>query len=363
VIAELPVEAEIIPSKSGRGGRILIANPLQDPEWDLLLATRPDATFFHGKAWARVLHDTYGHAPVYFYRLDGNCLGELLPLMEVSSPVTGRRGVSLPFTDFCVPLTSPSARTADLYETASEHGRARGWRYLQCRHHDGSWAGSSPSLSFYGHVLDLSADEKALFAGMESTVRRGIRKAESGGVSVTMENSVEAVKIYYVLHCRTRQRHGVPPQPFRFFANIQKHVLQPGLGFIAIARVGEKPVASAIFFHHGGLALYKYGASNLDFQQLRPNNLLMWEGIRQCRARGCARLHFGRTSLFHDGLRRFKLGFGARETEIKYSKYDFREERFVTDVDRVEGWFNRVFSAMPPALLRLAGQMLYPHLS
>ena len=361
--ADVQVEAETSPNKNSRGSPILLTNPLQDPEWDLLLATRPEATLFHGKAWARVLHETYGHVPTYYLRLEGGRLADLLPLMEVSSPVTGRRGVSLPFTDFCEPLTTSDSNIANLYQAALEHGRERGWRYLECRGYDGSWPESSPSLAFLGHILDLDGDEKALFAKLDSSVRRGIRKAESAGLRVTIENSVEAVEIYYALHCLTRRRHGVPPQPFRFFANIQKYVLQPGFGFIAIARVGEKPVASAVFFHQGGQALYKYGASNLDFQNIRPNNLLMWEGIRQCHARGCASLHFGRTSLMHEGLRRFKLGFGARETEIKYCKFDFREGRFVTDVDRVEGWFNRVFSAMPPALLKLAGQLLYPHLS
>jgi len=35
----------------------------------------------------------------------------------------------------------------------------------------------------------------------------------------------------------------------------------------------------------------------------------------------------------------------------------------VRDVDRAEGWSNRVFALLPPRVLRLAGQLLYPHLS
>ena len=113
----------------------------------------------------------------------------------------------------------------------------------------------------------------------------------------------------------------------------------------------------------GGHALYKFGASDHAYQHLRPNNLVMWSGIRECAGRGCGRLHFGRTSAGNEGLRRFKLGFGAREEEIRYSKYDFRGGRFVADADRVEGWFNRVFGCLPTPLLRLAGRLIYPHLS
>ena len=208
-----------------------------------------------------------------------------------------------------------------------------------------------------------AAGEKCLFEKLEGSVRRGIRKAGATGLRVRFENSLESVKTYFVLHCRTRRRHGLPPQPWQFFANIQKHMLQRGLGFVATAYWENKAVSGAVFLHQGRRALYKFGASDREFQHLRPNNLVIWEGIRQCAARGCALLHFGRTSLGNEGLRRFKLGFGAREEEIRCCKYDFRSGKFVKDTDRTEGWFNGIFGRLPLPLLRLAGQLLYRHVS
>ena len=90
---------------------------------------------------------------------------------------------------------------------------------------------------------------------------------------------------------------------------------------------------------------------------------MMWNAIKRYAEHGFARLHLGRTSLANEGLRRFKLGLGAREERIEYYKYDFLEESFVRDTDRAEGWFNRVFRLLPSPLLRLAGSLLYPHLS
>ena len=358
------VERETMPAlaRGGLEGSVFV-NPLETPGWDSLLAGHPGAWFFHGTAWAGVLRDTYGHVPVFAARFAGGQLRSLLPLMEVSSPWTGRRGVSLPFTDFCQPLKSEGEEAGELHEMALAEGRRRGWRYLECRSSDEDWPGSSPSLVFYGHKLNLGAGEEALFENLEGSVRRGIRKAAAAGLRVEFDSSLESVKTYYGLHCRTRRRHGLPPQPFKFFANIQKRLLEPGLGFVVTALSGSRPVAAAVFFHQGRQALYKFGASDSDFQQLRPNNLVIWEGIRHCAARGCEGLHFGRTGLGHEGLRRFKLGFGAREEEIKCCKYDYRAGRFVTDTDGTQGWFNAVFRRLPLPLLRLAGEMLYRHVS
>ena len=139
--------------------------------------------------------------------------------------------------------------------------------------------------------------------------------------------------------------------------------MKAGQGFIAIARQEGRPLAAAVFLHDGRQALYKFGASDYAFQQMRPNNLVMWAAMNHCAERGLATLNLGRTSLSNEGLRRFKLGLGAEEEEICYAKYDFASKLFVRDVDRVEGWFNWVFARLPLPLLRLSGAVLYPHLS
>src|SRR2546428_7701164 len=65
--------------------RSIEINPLQYLAWDSLLSKLPQISFFHGTAWARVLHDTYGHRPIYYCRFTDDKLAEVLPIMEVSS--------------------------------------------------------------------------------------------------------------------------------------------------------------------------------------------------------------------------------------------------------------------------------------
>src|SRR6185437_450145 len=150
-------------------------------------------------------------------------------------------------------------------------------------------------------------------------------------------------------------------QPFAFFANIHRHVISKKLGTVALARHEGKAIAGAVYFNFGGKAIYKFGASDEACQQLRGNNLVMWEAIKFHARKGCRALHLGRTSLANEGLRRFKLGWGAREERTEYLKYDLCRDCFVTDRDEAVGWHNTVFKVMPIGLARIAGEVLYRH--
>jgi lipid II:glycine glycyltransferase (peptidoglycan interpeptide bridge formation enzyme) len=218
-------------------------------------------------------------------------------------------------------------------------------------------------LRFFGHILELRGNDTYNFERLDSVMRRGIRKANNSGLQVEFATSREAIGEFYELHCQTRRRHGVPPQPFRFFENIARHVLGRDLGFVAIARLAGRPVAAAVYFYLQREAIYKFGASDYNQQHWRPNNLLMWEAIKRCVKQGCTRIHLGRTSLGQEGLRRFKLSLGAREEQIAYYRYDFKTQAFVTTVDRAHSRLTNVFRYFPQTLFRAAGRWLYPHLS
>jgi hypothetical protein len=338
-------------------------SPSDDEGWDSRLATNPGCSFYHGKAWARVLQETYGFQPGYFLALSGEHLNALLPVMEVDSWLTGRRGVSLPFSDYCHPLANDLAAFQQLFDQAAHYGRHRRWKYLELRGGTQFLASALPSQRFYGHEISLVDDEKQLFTALLSPVRRAIRKAEKQRLTVEVSNDLRAVSQFYSLQRLTRRRHGLPPQPFKFFRNLQKYILAKGGGIIVLAQSGAKTVAGSIFLHTAQEAIYKYGASDEAMLELRGNDLVMWEGIKYYASRGFRTLHLGRTSIGHEGLRRFKLGWAAREHPIEYFKYDLRRNAFVADRDDASGWHNRVFAALPLSLSRLLGAVLYRHIA
>jgi len=331
-------------------------NPLKHRNWDSQFAAHENFSFFHGAAWAKVLNQTYGHEPIYFTHND-----EMLPVVEIDSWLTGKRGVALPFTDDCEPLCENAESFKKIFGAAVEFGKSRGWKTLEIRGGRKFLADASPSLSFYGHSLDLSIGEKELFEQLESSTRRAIRKAEKEDVTVEITHRLDSLLKFYKLQCLTRKRHGLPPQPFAFFENIHKHVLSRNGGFIALAHFKKTPIAGAIFFYSGERAIFKYGASDEAFQHLRGSNLAMWEAIKSLAHHGVKKLSFGKTSETNDGLRKFKLGWGASEHRIEYFKFDLRRRSFVTDSDKCFGWHNRIFQSLPIPASRLIGNLLYRH--
>ena len=356
--------ADIAESGSSAGQtQIAVLNPLEEPGWDALVETHPENSFFHSCAWARVLQETYGHRPTYFCCVSDRKLVGLLPVMEVCSPLFGRRAISLPFTDFCHPLPAARELNWDPYELAKQRGQRRAWRYLECRGGVVRWNGSSTSLAFYGHFIELGKSIDLLFKGMTGPVRRGIKRAQASNLRVEFSQQMEAVRSFYALHCMTRRRHGLPPQPVRFFESLARHILAADKGVVVSAFLGKQPVASAIFFYQGSEAVFKFGASDYAFQSLRPNNLVMWEAIKWLRQRGLQVLHLGRTSLSNAGLRRFKRGFGAMEERIEYARYDFKQRRFVSDCDRSATPASRFLRLLPASTLRQLGNLLYPHMT
>ena len=346
-----------------RGAGVQWANPLEHSNWDEQITLRryPAHSFFHSSAWARVLTETYGYEPIYVVSKESGAFRSVLPLMEIKSALTGKRAVALPFTDTCEPLCGDKTEFAELFRNAVELAQVRDWKYLEFRGGEKFFNSTLPSLSFYGHSIDFPADENAFFPQLDSAVRRAIRKAEKSGVRVEISRDLSSVKQYYLLHCKTRKRHGLPPQPFFFFKNIHEHVLSDNLGMVVLARWNKVPVAGAIFLHSGDKAIYKFGASDDAYQHLRGNNLVFHEAIRWCSGNGIRTLDLGRTSMANEGLRRFKSGWNAKERKIGYFRFSLRTMKLISMHDEGCGWHNRIFKALPLPASRMAGEILYRH--
>jgi hypothetical protein len=307
-----------------------------------------------------VLFEAYGYKPVYFTSIDNGNLSALIPVMEVMSFITGKRGVSLPFTDMCPPIVSDSEFFSEASETIKEHGRENGWKSMEWRGVENHFRDKTPSSSYFVHTLDLGGTEEQAFLKFKDSTKRNIKKAIREGVQVGIHNSLESVKQFYRMNCITRKRHGLPPQPFYFFKRIYEQIIFPRKGFVVLASYKRRTIAGAVYFHFRNEAIFKYGASDVDYQHLRANNLVMWEAIRRCIKNRIKTFNFGVTEVENQGLRRFKNGWSPREKMAHYYKYSLKNDAFEKDGFRRRTSY-ALFKKMPSPLLNLIGFLLYRH--
>jgi CelD/BcsL family acetyltransferase involved in cellulose biosynthesis len=96
-------------------------------------------------------------------------------------------------------------------------------------------------------------------------------------------------------------------------------MLAPGLGFLLIARQDGVPIASALFLAAKGRVIYKFSASDRSYGNLGATDALLWRAIEESCRDGARTFDFGRTEAGNEGLRMFKLGWGARENPLRYT--------------------------------------------
>lgn len=335
-------------------------NPLDIPNWDDLVLATGEASIFHSAAWARVLHESYGYKPVYFASFENGKLTSLMPFMEVDSWLTGKRGVSLPFSDRIKFLGAHGSSLSEVIPQVIDYGKKSGWRYAEWRDGRRLPEGETSTAIFYIHILHFDRDLTKIFSGFSPSTRRNIRRAGREGVNVEVVGSSEALKAFYRLHCMTRKSHGFPPQPYNFFEKILKHIILAHKGFLVLATFEKRPVAGAVFFYFGDTVVFKYGASDRRYHHLRPNNLVLWEAIKWCEEKSFRYLDFGRTKPGDKGLLRFKAGWGTKSQPVSYYKYDLRKRAFLGDGDTWE-WAQRFAGKLPLPIFNLVGSLLYRH--
>jgi CelD/BcsL family acetyltransferase involved in cellulose biosynthesis len=331
---------------------------LTDPRWADFVARQPSAIPFHHPDWGRLIADCYGFRAFAVATTDA--AGELqagLPVIEVRHLGGQRKWVTLPFTDYCPPLIPAPHEETGLVCALQRASEAGGIRRVEVR---APLQGTSPAgHAALRHVVALDDDPDRVYARLHSAVRTHIRQAERRGVTIRQAEHPEDVDSFYRLHLRTRRRQGVPVQPRRFFRMLWEYVISPGLGTLLIAEASGQPVAADIFLSWNGTSIGKFSASDEREWRLRANNLVIWHSIKTACEQGSRRFDFGRSDAGNEGLRAYKLSWGAVEEPLVY-----RTLRAVPEpAPATSGMANQLLGSVirhgPPVLCRAFGEALY----
>jgi len=338
-------------------------DPLSDSRWPALVATHPQASVFHTNAWLSALQVTYGYRPLVLTTCAPQApLADAIVFCEVDSWLTGRRLVSLPFSDHCEPLLNEPAALGALLAHARNAVEAGRYKRIEIRPHSAQGEevhGFLPKGDAVLHRLDLTAPADQLFRSFhKDCIQRKIRRAEREHLAYEEGNSEAQLLDFYRLMTMTRRRHGLPPQPLQWFRALIA-AFGPNLKFRLVRKDGAA-VASILTLSHRQTMFYKYGCSDASANKYGGTPMLFWQTIQEAKAHGQNELDMGRSDLDDPGLSVFKEHCGSVPTPLTYWKYPTEGSR--TRPAWQKHLANRVVSASPDRVLQLVGNVLYRHM-
>jgi CelD/BcsL family acetyltransferase involved in cellulose biosynthesis len=339
-------------------------DPVRDPRWPEFLQSRPDSSLFHTPGWLEALRRTYGYQPIAFTTSSPTQgLANGLVFCRIYSRFTGRRLVSLPFSDHCEPLTDTPENLTEMLCFLQQDLKKKKWRYVELRpwnSRGSSLAGFEPYQTFYVHALNLSPSQDEIFRGFhKDSIQRKIRRAEREGLTYEEGRSGQFLDQFYDLLLHTRRRHDLPPQPRAWFRNLVE-CLGDDLKIRVASRDGQ-PMASIWTVRFKNVMVYKYGCSDAQYHHLGPMHLLFWRSIQEAKNHGLTEFDLGRSDADNAGLVNFKDRWGATRSTMNYLRYPAR----VAKNSSGGGWRIRIakqlLSHLPDDLLEAVGKLMYKH--
>ena len=335
-----------------------------DRRWDDFIAVDPRSSVFHRREWLEALALTYNYQPFALTSASENeRLTDGAVFCFVSSWITGKRAVALPFSDHCDLLAGAQFTWSELQEWIQvECGNAR-LNYIEIR--PGCSATDEPSRlscteSYWLHRLDLAPDLDTLYSRLhKNSFQRRIRKAEKE-VDYEIGNSEQFLDEFYGLVLKTRRRHQLIPQPKVWFKNLIQ-CFGDALK-IRVARKDGITIAAILTLQHGSKMYYKYGASDDNFHNIGGTSFLFWKLIEESKIQGIREIDLGRSDLDQDGLITFKDRLGAEKHLLRYFRYSRTK-----DIIHKKSWpvhmAKHVFSILPDFVSPTLGSILYRHIS
>ena len=283
-----------------------------------------------------------------------------IPFCRIAD-IRGERIASLPFSDYCDPLVEQPGAWAELVQPILAAGVPVRLRCLRnmLPVEDGRFRVTGRAL---WHGVDLARAEDAIWAGLDASARQNVRKAERHGVVVRRSSGLEDLRLFHSLHAQLRKsKYRMLAQPFAFFEALHALLAPEDRIWVLLAEVDGVVVAGILFLEWGDTLYYKFNAS-ID-THLRPNDLLVWEGIRLGRSRGLARLDFGLSDTGQPGLVRYKSKFATEERAISLLEWrpDGHADPRGEEVGRMLHHVTRLLTepSVPDTVTRAAGDELY----
>jgi len=340
---------------------IITVDPRTDPRWQALVAGQ-NSSVFHAPGWMNVLADAYGFEPRALIALDDGGQPEAGISYCHIEDIWGERIVTRPFSDYCDPLVRSEAQWERLSAPLVEHKCSVTVRCLHNRIPLGDPRFVVVNQAKW-HGIDLRPSRDLLWARLPEPAQRAIRKAEKQGVVVRPAETKADLRAFFALHLGVRKRkYALVAQPYRFFEAIWDQFVARDAGVVLLAEVDRQVVGGIFFLAWKDTFYYKFNASDPAALGVRPNDLLLWQGMALAQEKGFVALDFGLSDWDQDGLIRYKRKYASEEGTIFFLEH--RPAPPGPDAAHTRRLFNQLTALftdpdVPDAVTERGGDVLY----
>lgn len=312
---------------------IEVVRDVNSKEWNELLLNSSEATVFHTKEWLNVLEKSYADQSIY-YVIGRDKNGKLicgLPLVKYK-----RFGFSaFTSTTWGAPLllnnTDELVRVGVLKKFSELNKKINVVYLSQSDYFNKSQyledLGFESKKSFL-HRLELTPSFDYLWEkSFKKYTRKNTRLAIKKGVVLEEVKDISQVKQYYDIAAHTYLRRGGKIiYPFNFYKNIFDIMLPKNLVRWHLAKKDDVVIAGTLHLVYKDTIFDLLNASYKEYQNLRPNNLLVCSMIKWGVENGYKYYNFGASPSEAEGLIRFKENWGAEKVE--YPVYEKKSQLF-----------------------------------
>jgi lipid II:glycine glycyltransferase (peptidoglycan interpeptide bridge formation enzyme) len=175
------------------------------------------------------------------------------------------------------------------------------------------WRSATPIQPNATRVIDLTADEDALWGDLRKKWRQYVNKARNAGVVVSDADG-SALSEFYRVYRETADRAGFLIRTESAYRDVWNAFAPAGNARLLFARSADgEPLATLFLVRCGTRVVEPYGGMTHEGGESRANYLLKWEAIRSSREAGAT--SYDLWGLATGGIAHFKTGFGGREIQ------------------------------------------------
>jgi FemAB-related protein (PEP-CTERM system-associated) len=259
-----------------------------------------------------VIHQAYGHEPLYLAADDGEGRTGLLPAFIVRRPFFGTAITSMPFLDGGGPCSGSPEVASGLVDALGAEARRLGADFIELRCSQRLEIPWDPLEHKVNLTLPLPPNPELLWRQLDRSVRNQVRKAERSGLSIDF-GGAEHLDAFYGLFAVRMRELGSPVHDRRFFQAIVQEF--GGQARIALVRKGAAPIGGLLALGFRDTLTVPWASCLSQYRSLCSNMLLYWETIRTACLDGFRRFDFGRSSR-GSGTYHFKRQWGAVESPL-----------------------------------------------